>query len=87
MRMRYRVLLEKGLKAMNATVDMAERTGEGSAWVTRARAAKKELEQAIAIEKEALAKLPVSEEDLKGALEDLRSKAQPVPPKPGAAPR
>lgn len=80
MRVRYRILLEKGLKGMNATVALGERTGESSAWVARAREAKKQLEVALEHEKEAIAKLPVSEEDLRGALEDLRDKNAPKKP-------
>ena len=41
MRLRYRVLLEKGLKMMEHTVMIGERTGEGSSWIERARDAKR----------------------------------------------
>jgi len=78
MRMRYRILLEKGLKMMTATVDLGARTGESSAWVSRAKASKKELEEALLREKEAMKKLPVTEEEIKEALEELRG----PPPKP-----
>ena len=74
MRLRYRVLLEKGLKMMEGTVALGERTGESSLWVTRAREAKTELENALAMEKEALSKLPFTEEELKKALEELKAK-------------
>lgn len=80
MRLRYRILLEKGLKAMTATVEMGARTGESSAWVTRAKEAKKELETALALEKEALAKLPVTEEEIRESLEELRNKNVPKKP-------
>ncbi|NUP05208.1 MAG: hypothetical protein HOW73_04005 [Polyangiaceae bacterium] len=80
MRMRYRILLEKGLKMMTATVDLGARTGESSAWVSRAKEAKKELEVALAREKEALAKLPVTEQELKDALEELRNQNPPKKP-------
>lgn len=43
MRLRYRVLIEKGLKMMEATVRLGDRTGEASAWVARARDAKAEM--------------------------------------------
>jgi tetratricopeptide (TPR) repeat protein len=79
MRMRYRILLEKGLAMMGGTVALGERTGESSAWVARAREAKKELETAIATEKEALSKLPFTEEEIKTALDDLKKKAPPKP--------
>ncbi len=71
MRLRYRVLLEKGLKMMDGTVQMAERTGESSEWVARAKVAKKELELALDDERQAMSKLPYSEEELKEALEKL----------------
>jgi hypothetical protein len=79
MRLRYRILLEKGLAMMGGTVALGERTGESSAWIARAREAKRDLETAIATEKEALSKLPFSEEEIKTALDDLKKKAPPKP--------
>jgi tetratricopeptide (TPR) repeat protein len=77
MRLRYRVLLEKGLKMMEHTVMVGERTGEASAWIDRARAAKREIEIALNEQKERLAKLPYSEKELQKALDDLASKSKP----------
>jgi len=74
MRLRYRVLIEKGMEMMDRTLRMAERTGERSSWVSRAKDAKADLTRALAQEKEALARLPFSEADLKQALEDLAKK-------------
>jgi tetratricopeptide (TPR) repeat protein len=74
MRLRYRVLLEKGLKMMTGTVDLGERTGESTAWVTRAKQAKLEIETSLATEREALAKLPFTEDELRRALADLQKK-------------
>lgn len=74
MQLRYRVLLEKGLKMMERTVAMAERTGESSAWVHRARDAKRDLENALEAAQQALSKLPYSEQDLQRALQDLAGK-------------
>lgn len=71
LRLRYRVLLEKGLKMMEHTVLLGERTNEAEAWIARAREARDELLRALADEKEALRRLPYSEEDLKRALDDL----------------
>jgi tetratricopeptide (TPR) repeat protein len=79
MRLRYRILLEKGLKMMEHTVMLGERTGESSPWIARARSAKKELETALATEKEALAKMPFTEDEMREALEDLKKKAPPKP--------
>ncbi len=70
-RLRYRVLLEKGLKMMDATLRMNERLGEESAWTAKARAAKADLEKAIAEQNAFLAKLPVSEADLRTLLDNL----------------
>jgi hypothetical protein len=75
MRLRYRVLLEKGLKMMEGTVRLAQRTGEDSAWVHRAEEAKHDVELALEDEKRALSKLPYSEAELQEALDLLRKKA------------
>jgi tetratricopeptide (TPR) repeat protein len=80
MRLRYRVLLEKGLAMMKGTVDLGERTGEASPWITRAKEAQKDLEIALVDEKAALAKLPFTEDEIRAALDDLKKKK--TPPKP-----
>ncbi len=72
MRLRYRVLLEKGLKMMDGTVRLADRTGEASAWIARAREARRALELALEDEKAALARLPFTEDELKEALGSLQ---------------
>jgi tetratricopeptide (TPR) repeat protein len=77
MRLRYRVLLEKGLKMMAHTVMIGERTGEASAWTLRAREAKRQLEKALKEQKDLLAQLPYSEKELQKALDDLAKKNQP----------
>ena len=86
MRLRYRILLEKGLKMMEGTVRLGERTGESSAWISRAREAQKELELSLVDEKAALAKMPFTEDEMRAALDQLKSKgttAQPTSaPKP-----
>jgi len=74
MRLRYRVLLEKGLKMMDATVRLGDRTGESSAWVGRARDAKRDIELAIETEKTAMSKLPFTEQELQAALDALKNK-------------
>jgi tetratricopeptide (TPR) repeat protein len=75
MRLRYRVLLEKGLKMMEGTVRLGQRTGEDSAWVHRAEEAKRDIELALEDERRALSKLPYSETELQEALDLLRKKA------------
>ncbi len=75
LRLRYRVLLEKGLKMMDGTVRLGARTGEDSAWVHRAEEARHDIELAVEDEKRALSKLPYSEAELQQALDLLRGKA------------
>jgi tetratricopeptide (TPR) repeat protein len=77
MRLRYRVLLEKGLKMMEGTVRLGQRTGEDSPWVHRAEEAKRDIELAIEDEKRALSKLPFSEAELQEALDLLKKRANP----------
>jgi cell division protein FtsB len=82
MRLRYRVLLEKGLKMMEATVRLGERTGEKSDWVGRATEARRDLELALEAEKAALAKLPFTEAELQAGLDGLKGgAAKPAPAK------
>lgn len=77
MALRYRILLEKGLKMMDHTVMFGEKTGEASTWIDRARAAKKDIERALEEQKAKLEKLPYSEKDLQKALDDLAAKTKP----------
>jgi tetratricopeptide (TPR) repeat protein len=77
MALRYRILLEKGLKMMDHTVMFGEKTGEASAWIDRARAAKRDIERALEEQKVKLEKLPYSEKDLQKALDDLAAKSKP----------
>ncbi len=79
MRLRYRILLEKGLKMMEHTVKLGERTGESSPWIARARGAKQGLETALATEKEALSKMPFTEDEMRDALDELKKKPPPAP--------
>jgi hypothetical protein len=74
MRLRYRVLLEKGLKMMDGVVRVGTRTGEDSAWIHRAEDAKRDIELALDDEKRALSKLPYTETELQQALDLLRGK-------------
>ncbi len=79
MRPRYRILLEKGLKMMSGTVRLGARTGEDSLWVRRAHQAKRELEQALADEKAALAKVPYTEDEIRAGLEKLKGQKKKKP--------
>lgn len=71
MRLRYAVLLRKGLTMMEHTLSLSERTGERSEWVVRAGEAKRSLEQSIRDEDAAIARLPYARADLERALEAL----------------
>jgi tetratricopeptide (TPR) repeat protein len=75
MRLRYSVLLDKGLAMMDHTLGMARRTGEQSQWVERARQAKQSLERARDSEQAALDRLPYNRAELRQALDDLAKKA------------
>src|SRR5450432_3735769 len=70
MRLRYRILLQKGLTMMEHTIMVGDRTGETSPWIDRARAAKAELEKGLVEQKTALSRLPYSEKELQKALDD-----------------
>jgi tetratricopeptide (TPR) repeat protein len=71
MRLRYRILLEKGLTMMEHTLLLGLRTDDSSVWIDRARAAEQELTESLREQRELIAKLPYSEKDLQAALEDL----------------
>ena len=71
MRLRYTILLEKALAMMDHTLGMATRTGERSAWVARAAAARAELHAARAREEAILERLPYTRGELTRAMDDL----------------
>jgi hypothetical protein len=74
MHIRYRVLLEKGLREMEQTVALGERTSDSSLWIERARAAKDEMQLALSDEKAQIEKMPFTEDEVKKALELLQAK-------------
>jgi hypothetical protein len=76
MHLRYRVLLEKGLREMGQTVALGERTSDASSWIQRAIAAKDEMETALADEKAQIDKMPFTEAEVKEALDQLQKKTQ-----------
>jgi tetratricopeptide (TPR) repeat protein len=76
MRLRFEVLLEKARGMMEHTLSMAEREGEKSSWVLRAREAKARIELAEKAEREALARLPYTKQELEAVLEELGQKAK-----------
>ncbi len=75
MRLRYSVLLKKALSMMEHTVSMADRTGETSDWVDRARASRAALEDDVKKEQDAIDRLGFSRSDLQAALDRLAVKA------------
>jgi hypothetical protein len=80
MRLRYSILLSKGLAMMDHTLAMAERTGEASVWVSHTRRAKVELERAVRAEQAAIDQLPYRRDDLQRALDRLADGLAPGSP-------
>ncbi len=76
MHMRYRALLDKGLEMMRRTVALGAKVHDTSSWVTRAEAAQKEMEVALADEQAILAKFPYSEETIQKALDLMQKKVE-----------
>jgi tetratricopeptide (TPR) repeat protein len=74
LRMRYAVLLRKGLTMLNHTLAMAERTGEASQWTERAKAAKAEIEVALGREQSAIEALPFSRLELAQVLSQIQAR-------------
>ena len=74
LRLRYSVLLDKGLAMFEHTLAMAERTGEQSAWVERTQRAKRQLQQAAEAERAAIDALPFSRADLQAVLREIQGR-------------
>jgi tetratricopeptide (TPR) repeat protein len=74
MHVRYRVLLEKGLKEMAQTLSLAERTSDSSAWIARARVAEDEMKTALDDEKAQIARLPFTEAEVKEAMTQIQER-------------
>jgi len=81
MRLRYRILLEKGLTMMGATVRLGERTGEDSPWIARAGEATRDMQRALDDENSAIAKMPFSEAEIRAALDQLTPQSAHAAPK------
>jgi tetratricopeptide (TPR) repeat protein len=75
MHIRYRVLLEKGLREIEQTVALGERTQDSSSWVARARYARVEMQTALADEKAQIDRMPFTQQEIEKALELLQAKA------------
>jgi tetratricopeptide (TPR) repeat protein len=74
MHMSYRILLEKGLRELEQTVALGERTADSSAWIERARSAREEMQIALTDEKTQIDKMPFTEDEVKMALGLLKKK-------------
>jgi hypothetical protein len=74
MHISYRVLLEKGLRELEQTVALGERTADSSAWIQRAKDAREEMRTALADEKAQIEKMPFTEDEVKAALALLKKK-------------
>lgn len=79
MRLRYSVLLSKAQTMMQHTVAMAERTGEASDWVQRARASGRQLDENLREERAAIDRLGYTRGELQAALDRLAAKGDPQP--------
>jgi tetratricopeptide (TPR) repeat protein len=74
MHVRYRVLLEKGLRELQQTVALGERTSDSSSWIQRARAAESEIQAALSDEKAQIDKMPFTEEEVKEAMAQMQKR-------------
>lgn len=71
LRLRYSVLLKKGLAMMDHTLAMAERTGESSQWVERTKQERQALLAAYATEQAAVDACPYSRADIEAVLTQI----------------
>lgn len=85
MRLRYRILLEKGLGTLDRTLNLEKAVGAKTTWLGHARKAKADLEKKLEDEKAELAKLPYSEADLQKALDGLAHEPATPKAKPAAS--
>ena len=83
MHVRYRALLDKALIMLNATLDVADKVGDESAWVDRGRAAKAQMEKDLADEKATIQKLPWTEAEIEKALRIMQENAEKQAKKTG----
>lgn len=79
MHVRYRVLLDKGLREIEQTVALGERTQDSSSWISRAREAREEMQAALADEKAQIGTMPFTEAEIATALDRLGKRAASAP--------
>ncbi|HEX2876600.1 MAG TPA: hypothetical protein VHP33_35340 [Polyangiaceae bacterium] len=87
-RTRYSILLTKAKSMAEHTIAMAERTGEHSEWVERTRQALKSIDERIADENAALAKLaPYTRQDFEAYLAEMEAAATAAATGPTKSPK
>ncbi len=74
LKLRYLVLLEKGLGMYERTLALAGRTGEESTWVARAAEQKLQLEAVLRRERAAIGAASYSEQDLRSILDEIQAR-------------
>jgi tetratricopeptide (TPR) repeat protein len=84
-RTRYAILLTKAKGMAEHTLSMAERTGEHSEWVERTRQALTSIDQGIADEHAALAKLPYTKQDFEAYFAQMVVAGSQANPSGGAS--
>lgn len=86
MRLRYLILLEKGLAMLDHTVAMAERTEPHTPWAERARETRDRLAARLVSENRAIDALPHPRESIRRVLDELqrRKSSDGSPPGPRA---
>jgi tetratricopeptide (TPR) repeat protein len=76
MHVRYRVLLEKGLREIKQTIALGERTNDSSTWIQRAHAAEAEIEAALSSERTQIEKMPFTEEEVREAMSQMQKRGR-----------
>jgi hypothetical protein len=76
MHVRYRVLLEKGLREIEQTIALGERIADSSAWIERARGAKAQMLAVLDDERAQIAAMPFTEAEVREALNQLEKKTK-----------
>jgi hypothetical protein len=76
MHVRYRVLLEKGLREIDQTLALGKRIADSSPWMDRARGARAEMLAALDDERAQIAAMPFTEAEVQEALSLLEKKTK-----------
>jgi hypothetical protein len=82
-RLRYLILLEKGLAMYERTVSLAERTGQHSIWSERAQTQARKLRKLLNQQQAYLDALPFSRADLQRILDRIQERQIQPPTRPG----